>query len=56
MLEPRAFSHVILDIFGMGMMVERLKHEETLHSSSDLLKIFVKLGSAGQHRISDRLV
>ncbi len=26
------------------MMVERLKHEGTLHSSSDLLKILVKMG------------
>ncbi len=25
------------------MMVERLKHEGTSHSSSDLLKIFVKM-------------
>ncbi len=28
----------------MGMMVEHLKHEGTSHSSSDLLKIFVKMG------------
>ncbi len=27
----------------MGMMVERLKHEGTLHNSSDLLKICVKM-------------
>ncbi len=27
------------------MMVERLKHEGTLHSSSDLLKICVKMGA-----------
>ncbi len=27
----------------MGMMVERLKHEGTSHSSSDLLKIFMKM-------------
>ncbi len=27
-------------------MVERLKHEGTLHSSSDLLKIFVKMGAS----------
>ncbi len=27
----------------MGMMVEHLKHEGTLHSSSDLLKICVKM-------------
>ncbi len=26
------------------MMVEHLKHEETSHSCSDLLKIFVKMG------------
>ncbi len=25
------------------MIVERLKHEETLHSFSDLMKIFVKM-------------
>ncbi len=30
----------------MGMMVERLKHEGTSHSSSDLLKIFVKMGAS----------
>ncbi len=28
------------------MMVERLKHEGTLRSSSDLLKIFVKIGAS----------
>ncbi len=28
------------------MMVESLKHEGTLHSSSDLLKIFVKMGAS----------
>ncbi len=28
------------------MMVEHLKHEGTLHSSSDLLKIFVKMGAS----------
>ncbi len=39
------------------MMVKHLKHEGTLHSSRDLLKICVKMGGpAGQHRISDRLV
>ncbi len=32
----------------MGMMVGRLKHEGTSHSSSDLLKICVKMGLAGQ--------
>ncbi len=33
------------------MMVERLKHEGTSHSSSDLLKICVKMGGAAdQHR------
>ncbi len=52
-----SFSPVILDLFGMGMMVEHLKHEGTSHSPSDLLKIFVKkVGPAGQHRISDRLM
>ncbi len=30
----------------MGMKVERLKHEGTSHSSSDLLKIFVKMGAS----------
>ncbi len=49
-----SFSPVILDFFGMGMMVECLKHEGTSHSSSDLLKIFVKMGPTGQQRISDR--
>ncbi len=28
------------------MMLERLKHERTSHSSSDLLKISVKLGAS----------
>ncbi len=28
------------------MMVERLKHERTSHSSSDLLKICVKMGAS----------
>ncbi len=28
------------------MMVEHLKHEGTLHSSSDLLKTFVKMGAS----------
>ncbi len=28
------------------MMVERLKHKGTSHSSSDLLKIFVKIGDS----------
>ncbi len=28
------------------MMVERLKHEGTSRSSSDLLKIFVKMGAS----------
>ncbi len=28
-------------------MVERLKHKGTSHSSSDLLKIFVKMGYIG---------
>ncbi len=30
----------------MGMMVECLKHEGTSLSSSDLLKIFVKMGAS----------
>ncbi len=30
----------------MGMMVEHLKHEGTSHRSSDLLKIFVKMGAS----------
>ncbi len=30
----------------MGMMAERLKHEGTSHSSSDLLKTFVKMGTS----------
>ncbi len=30
----------------MGMMVEHLKHEGTLHSFSDLLKICVKIGAS----------
>ncbi len=38
------------------MMVECLKQEGTSHSSSDLLKNCVKMGPAGQHGFSDRLV
>ncbi len=38
------------------MMVECLKHEVTSHSSSDMLKICVKIGPADQHRISDRML
>ncbi len=30
----------------MGMMVEHLKHEGISHSSSDLLKICVKMGAS----------
>ncbi len=30
----------------MGVMVERLTHEGTLHSSNDLLKLFVKMGAS----------
>ncbi len=30
----------------MGMMVDRLKHEGTSHSSSDLLKLFVTMGAS----------
>ncbi len=41
-----SLSPVILGFFGMGMMVERLKHERTLHSASDLLKICVKMGAS----------
>ncbi len=37
-------------------MVEHLKHEGTSHSFSDLLKICVKMGPAGQHRFLGRLV
>ncbi len=37
---------VILGFSGTGMMVERLKHEGTSHSSSDLLKICVKMGAS----------
>ncbi len=33
------------------MMVERLKHEGTSHSSSDLLKIFVKMGASWSAQI-----
>ncbi len=40
------FSTFSPDLFGMGMMVEHLKHEGTSHSSSDLLKIFVKMGAS----------
>ncbi len=31
-------------------MEERLKHEGTLHSSGDLLKIFVKMGASWSAR------
>ncbi len=40
------FSHVILGFFGMGMMVEGLKHEGTSQSSSNLLKVCVKMGAS----------
>ncbi len=39
-----SLSPVIWGFFGTGMMVERLKHERTSHSNSDLLKICVKMG------------
>ncbi len=42
----KSFSPVILDFFGMGMMMERLKHEGTSHNSSDLLKFYVKMGAS----------
>ncbi len=42
----KSFSPIILDFFRIGMMMERLKHEGTSHSSSDLLKIFVKTGAS----------
>ncbi len=47
-LEPHVCRHcpVILGFYGTGMMVEHLKHEGTSHSSSDLLKIFVKIGAS----------
>ncbi len=35
-----------MGFFGTGMMVEHLKHERTLHSSSNLLKSFVKMGTS----------
>jgi len=52
-LEPPA-CHLVPFLWDwlIGMMVEELKHVGTSHSSSYLLKI----GPAGQHRISDRLV
>ncbi len=33
------------------MTVEHLKHEGTLHSSSDLLKIFVKMGASWSSQV-----
>ncbi len=33
------------------MMVERLKHEGTLHSSSDLLKICVKMRASSSAQV-----
>ncbi len=41
-----SLSPVILGFCGTGMMVECLKHEGTSHSSSDLLKICVKMGAS----------
>ncbi len=38
------------------MMVERLKHEGTSHSSSDLLKICVKMGASWSAQVLGRLV
>ncbi len=42
--DVRATGLVILGLFGTGMMMEHLKLEGNLHSSSYLLKIFVKMG------------
>ncbi len=39
-----SLNPVIWGFFGTGMMVERWKHERTLHSASYLLKICVKTG------------
>ncbi len=33
-----------------GFLVEYLKHEGTSHSSSDLLKVFVKMGTSWSSR------
>ncbi len=41
-----SLNPVILGSFGTGMMVEHLKHGGTSHSSSDLLKICVKMGAS----------
>ncbi len=38
------------------MMVERLKHEGPSHSSSDLLKICVKMGVSWSHKVFRRPV
>ena len=38
-----SFNPVMEGFLGTGMIVERLKQEETSHISSDLLKIFVKM-------------
>ncbi len=51
-----SLSPVILGFFGTGMMVERLKHEGTSHSSSDLLKICVKMGASWSAQVLGRLV
>ncbi|MEQ2248541.1 hypothetical protein ILYODFUR_020048 [Ilyodon furcidens] len=39
---------VMVGFLGTGMMVKRLKQEGTSHSSSDLLKISVKMGASWQ--------
>ncbi len=36
----------MLGFFGTGMMVKHLKHWGTYHSTSDLLKMFVKMGAS----------
>ncbi len=45
-LKQQVISPVIFGFLGTGMMVERLKKEGTSHSSSDLLKINVKMDNS----------
>ncbi len=49
--DVRATGLVILGLFGTGMMMEHLKLEGTLHSSSYMLKIFVKMGASWSAQI-----
>ncbi len=51
----QSFKHVILFFFGMGTMVDFLKHEATTDRERDRLKMSVKtLASWKAHALSTR--